>query len=125
MLARGKRLFLVTSVSKGAEGPLVLEQDLLELLELRVFFGVHALQVLHVLDHHLHGLAHPALLREQGKQQLSATASCLEISPSSICSPLVSPWYKSLSLLSSLSKLHYNIHPNNTQVSFLQGSLLL
>lgn len=98
MLARGKRLFLVTSVSKAAEGPLILEQDLLELLELGVFLGVHPLQVLHVLDHHLHSLAHPALLGEQRKQQLSGTASCLEIPPSSISSPLRA--------LSSLSKLH-------------------
>lgn len=110
--ARGRRLFLVTSVSKGAEGPLVLEQDLLELLELCVFFGVHSLQVLHVLDHHFHSLAHPALLRHQGKQQLSATASCLEISPSSICSPLVPPWYERFSLLSFLSKLHYTPCPS-------------
>lgn len=113
MLARRKRLFLVTSISKGAEGPLILEQDLLELLELGVFFGIHALQVLHVLDHHLHSFAHPALLREQGKQQLSGAASSLEISPSSICSPLLT------SLLSSLSKLHYSPCPGTWYTGFI------
>lgn len=120
MLERGKRLFLVTSVSKGAEGPLILEQDLLELLELGVLFGIHSLQVLHVLDHHLHSLAHPALLREWGKQHFSGTASHLEISPSSISSPLLSYFYPPFQSFTTTPVLAHG-----TQVSFLWGITLV
>jgi len=56
--------FGLTFVGLRAERSLVLLQGLPQLQHLRVLLGVGPLQVLHVVDHHLHRLADAVLLEE-------------------------------------------------------------
>lgn len=53
----------ITSFILGPKGPLVRRKVLPKLQQLRMFLGVHPPQVLHMLNHHLHGFTHPAFLQ--------------------------------------------------------------
>lgn len=60
-----KTQLFYTSFCVWSERSLVLHERLSELQQLSVLLGVHPPQVLHVLDHHLHGFADTVLLMVQ------------------------------------------------------------